>query len=108
MSISACVGASVLAPPIDFDDTGSGIAQAPAMLTSPEILSESMPSTFSLETEAFSSSFDGSPIAARILPASRLLVVALDGSDVPVVEDSASAGRSYHLPSIWIHDLPPP
>ena len=50
----------------------------------------------------------GSPIAARILPASRLLAEAPLGSAGPSSTTGASAGRSYHLPSIWSHVLPPP
>src|SRR5258705_2253638 len=107
LSIWACVGVAVVLLPRLWEIL-AGAAATPSMFTSPDTLSESIPSTLSLETEALSRSLDGSPIAARILPASRLLVETPAGSAVPVVEESVLAGRSYHLPSIWIHDLPPP
>ena len=96
LSISACVGAvAVLLPRLL--ERFAAAAATPSMLTSPDTLSESIPSTVSLETEALSRSFEGSPIAARILPASRLLVETPAGSDVPVVDESDVRGQVVPL-----------
>src|SRR4029077_20498851 len=107
LSISACDGAADVPLPT-LEESFATAAATPWMLTSPETLSVSIPSTCSLDTEVLSSSLAGSPIAARIFPASRLLVETPLGREVPVVEESVSAGRSYHFPSIWIQVLPPP